>query len=126
LKEVKVDMIEINNSKELENCIHGTYLRHWESIKRQGLSRMNRQHIHFTTAYLGADTVISGMRSNCQLAIHIDTDKALKDGIKFYKSENGVILTEGNEQGLLLPKYFLKVVNLKTSRLLSFSLSLCF
>lgn len=110
-------MLEITNPKELENCIHGTYLRHWESIKKQGLSRMNRQHIHFTTAYVGADTVISGMRSNCQLAIHINTDKALKEGLKFYQSANGVILTEGDEKGFLLPKYFLKVVNLKTSKI---------
>jgi len=33
----------------------------------------------------------------------------MADGIKFYISANGVILTEGNEEGFLLKEYFLKV-----------------
>jgi RNA:NAD 2'-phosphotransferase (TPT1/KptA family) len=41
-------------------------------------------------------------------------EKALGDGIKFYKSDNGVILSPGvGEKGLIGPEYFLKVVNLE-------------
>ena len=40
----------------------------------------------------------------------------LPDGIKFYKSANGVILTSGDEQGFLRPKYFRKIVDAKTGR----------
>ena len=46
------------------------------------------------------------------IKILINMELAINDGIKFYISENGVILTEGDENGLLLPKYFLDIVNI--------------
>jgi len=42
------------------------------------------------------------MRKSSQILIYIDAAKAMADGIKFYISANGVILTEGNEEGFLL------------------------
>ena len=36
------------------------------------------------------------------------------DGIKFYRSNEFVIVSPGDENGHLLPKYFSKVVDLKS------------
>ncbi|KAF8926577.1 hypothetical protein BGZ58_011067 [Dissophora ornata] len=59
----------------------------------------------------GENGVISGMRNRCDLYIHIDTAKALKDGIKFYRANNNVILSAGkNENGLIPCEYFSRVV----------------
>ncbi|RVX73110.1 hypothetical protein B0A52_02237 [Exophiala mesophila] len=48
---------------------------------------------------LDQNKVISGMRSDAQILIYIDIRKALQDGaakgIKWWRSENGVILTDG-------------------------------
>lgn len=44
-------------------AVHGSYLRNWSSIKQQGLSRMNRTHIHLAPGLPGEDGVISGNRS---------------------------------------------------------------
>jgi len=72
---------------------------------------MKRNHIHFATGLLGEEGVISGMRHSCNVLIYIDLEKALKDGVKFFKSENGVVLTEGvNGEGYLPNDYFKKVV----------------
>lgn len=99
--------------------IHGTYLKCWPQIKTQGLSRMERQHIHLAKGTLGDKSVTSGVRHNAQIYIYVDLAKALQGGIKFYESENGVILTSGNETGYLETKYFCKVVHLGTGMLIN-------
>jgi 2'-phosphotransferase len=71
-------MIKIDETSAIEECLHGTYYKNWESIKQHGLSRMNRQHIHLSEDFPGSKDVISGMRNNCELAIYIDIHKALK------------------------------------------------
>ncbi|KAM3919423.1 tRNA 2'-phosphotransferase 1 isoform 1-T1 [Leptodactylus fuscus] len=98
-------------------AIHGTYLRHWPSILRCGLSRMKRTHIHLSTQLPGEGAgVISGMRSDCEVAIFIDLPKAIADQIPFFWSANRVLLTPGNADGVLLPKYFLKALQLRPHR----------
>jgi len=39
--------------------------------------------------------VISGARLTCDAFIEIDVEKAMEDGIEFYRSDNGVILSSG-------------------------------
>ncbi|XP_066438896.1 tRNA 2'-phosphotransferase 1 isoform X1 [Eleutherodactylus coqui] len=98
-------------------AVHGTYLRHWPSILRCGLSRMSRTHIHLSTQLPGeGEGVISGMRRDCEVAIFIDLPKAIADQIPFFWSANRVLLTPGNADGVLLPKYFLKALQLRPHR----------
>jgi len=43
--------------------------------------------------------------------IYIDLEKALEDGVKFFKSENAIVLTDGvNGEGYLPNDYFKNVV----------------
>ena len=90
-------------TKPIEGCYHGTYLKHLESIKKSGLSRMKRKHIHIAES----KESISGQRNDCNLLIYVNMRLAMNDGIKFYKSSNGVILTPGNDDGYLIPKYLI-------------------
>src|SRR5258706_4182095 len=101
----------------------------------KGLSIMGRNHIHIAVGRPGASGVLSGEYSPCapidsprisdriifkcncstgmrvksEILIHIDMEKAIGAGIKFYRSSNNVILTSGNEEGFLLKEYFLLV-----------------
>lgn len=89
----------------LPECIHGTTLKAWALIKDSGLNRMNRTHIHFASG----QHAISGFRKSSEVLIYVNMKLAMADGIKFYLSDNGVILTEGVD-GILDPKYFSLVV----------------
>ena len=67
---------------------------------------MSRNHIHFAKH----KNLSSGIRRNAEVYIYIDIEKAMKDGIKFYESDNGVILSPGvGEKGVIDSKYFSKV-----------------
>lgn len=93
--------------------IHGTYLKKLPLIlKSGGLSKMNRNHIHFTYDE-SPNKVISGMRTSCNVLIYIDIEKCLKEGIKFYRSTNSVILSSGDASGLIRNELFLKIVDRK-------------
>ncbi|KAK0163082.1 hypothetical protein PV327_006793 [Microctonus hyperodae] len=89
------------------DIIHGTYISHWPTIKIQGLSRMNRNHIHFAKDF----KTNCGLRQSAEIYIFIDFKKATDDGMKFFESENGVILCDGNNKGFIEPQYFLKVID---------------
>lgn len=93
----------------LEKCIHGTYKNVLRIIQTDGLRSMSRTHIHFTTGEPGNKEVISGMRSSAEVLIYIDMALAMADGIDFFISNNGVVLTKGLN-GVLAPKYFRNVV----------------
>ncbi|CAE7014378.1 hypothetical protein CFE70_002511 [Pyrenophora teres f. teres 0-1] len=113
-----------------ETVVHGTDERAWNLIlKGGGLRRMGRNHIHFasglpagfkaldsssvSTEEKEAAPVISGMRKNSSVLIYVDIDAAMAAGINFFVSENGVILTEGDEKGLLSYTFFKLVENRK-------------
>lgn len=116
LKQIQVDMEPITSAADHPTIIHGTHRGAWALIAQdpKGLSRMKRNHIHFATGLLGEEKVISGMRFNCTVLIYVDLEKALEDGVKFWKSENGVVLTEGEKgEGSLSKEYFKKVVTNK-------------
>ncbi|XP_004643877.1 tRNA 2'-phosphotransferase 1 [Octodon degus] len=96
--------------------VHGTYWKNWPSILLKGLSCQGRTHIHLAPGLPGDPGVISGMRRNCDVALFINGPLALADGISFFRSANGVILTPGDSNGFLLPKYFKEALQLRPAR----------
>jgi 2'-phosphotransferase len=92
----------------IKTAVHGTDYKSWLLIKDSGLKKMTRQFIHLAKGLPGEEGVISGMRKGCNVRIFVDLEKMLKDKIKVWESENGVILTAGVD-GTLEPKYFKQV-----------------
>jgi 2'-phosphotransferase len=108
--------LEANNLPEC--CVHGTFLKHL-SIREKGLLtgglKGDREHIHFQSRELDDSRVISGIRPNSEIAIYIDLEAALREGFKFYLSQNEVLLTAG-AQGVLPARFITKVIDLRTRR----------
>jgi 2'-phosphotransferase len=96
-------------TEPFSSCIHGTNVKAIEVIMREGLSRMDRDYIHLALGMpdevVDGEKVISGMRRKAKAVIRVDVPKAMDAGIKFYKSSNGVILTQGF--GGVIPPEFL-------------------
>ncbi|CAH6420317.1 TRNA 2-phosphotransferase [uncultured virus] len=107
-------LTEITDPDRYPTAVHGTFRKCLPTILAAGLSRMSRNHIHFARG-VGAS---AGIRSGTNVLIYANIHKAIADGIKFYISDNGVILTPGNDQGFLESKYFKSVADLKGNDLL--------
>ena len=85
---------------------------------RDGLSRMGREHIHFAPLPAGWRSAggarpVSGMRANCEVLVRVDVASAMRGGIEFYLSDNGVVLSPGDGAGVIPPRYFSEVVRRK-------------
>lgn len=85
---------------------HGTSKEFFKIIQKEGINPMARKHVHMSKTYKKDNKAnnISGIRGNAQIILEIDLVKATKSGIKFYESDNGVILTES----IIKPEYFVK------------------
>lgn len=108
LTNIELDMRRIDKDAAPPLAIHGTPDMAWKLIARNGLSRMARDHIHLAQN-IADYGVIRDMRTQSRVLIYIDVEKAMHDDIAFFESRNGMILTPGNEAGILEPKFFKKV-----------------
>lgn len=54
--------------------------------------------------------VVSGMRANATIMIWVDVARSIHDGsLKWWRSENGVVLTEGDDKGMVSMQWFDRV-----------------
>lgn len=120
-----------NELSSIPVIVHGTTRAAWQDIQHTGgLHKMKRNHIHCANAVpcfeetpkdeptkRHIQNVLSGMRSSCTVYIYIDGKKCAKDGIVFYQSDNGVLLTSGRgQEGMLTMEYFQRVVDAETQK----------
>ncbi|KAK6216147.1 hypothetical protein LQW54_003720 [Pestalotiopsis sp. IQ-011] len=121
--------IESGNIPDI--VVHGTYFAFWPKIVASGgLKKMDRTHVHFGTGLpddgkndsqvhdasdeiqekptkkAGSPKVISGMRNDAEILVFVDVAKCLEEtDMKWWMSSNGVVLTEGNEDGIVPMRY---------------------
>ncbi|KAI7227923.1 phosphotransferase KptA/Tpt1 [Hortaea werneckii] len=114
-----------------QTAVHGSTHAAWPLIVSSGgLKPMTRNHVHFASGLPAgfksvvdddngdgtaeqqqqtAAPVISGMRKSSTILIFLDLAKAIDTGMKFGISDNGVILSEGNAEGLIPLELFKRV-----------------
>ena len=91
---IKVD-VQLKEVRPPRVLYHGTTFESYEKIKKVGLDKMRRLHVHLSEDFKIAYTV--GKRYSKYkepIILEIDSAKMYTDGFKFYKSENGVWLTD--------------------------------
>jgi 2'-phosphotransferase len=94
--------------------VHGTKSTVVDAIKRTGLSRMGRTHIHCIDwlSFKENGKAISGFRASSDMVAFVDMIAAMKAGIIFERSQNQVVLTKGDENGVI-PVQFLEFKTMK-------------
>jgi putative RNA 2'-phosphotransferase len=95
-------LTEITDPNELSVLVHGTRSEFLPSIRENGLDKRRRKNLHLISDI----TAKSGFREDCDTLIYIDAEKAMEGGCSFYRSSNGVVLT----QSTIPEKWFSKVV----------------
>lgn len=88
---VNIDL-SLQESEPPEYLYHGTAERFLEVIKREGLMKMSRQHVHLSSDKEMAAKV--GGRHGKPVVLRVSSGRMHKDGIPFYLSENNVWLTD--------------------------------
>lgn len=106
-----------------DSAVHGTSHSAWTLIATSGgLKPMGRNHVHFAAGLPQgfksivedgkADDeapVISGMRKSSTILMFLDLKKAMEAGVEFWLSDNGVILSGGDSEGIIPLEYFRRV-----------------
>ena len=78
--------------------VHGTERRFEASIRAKGLQKMGRTHIHCIAqdpATLDSTKITSGFKNASDCLVVINMEATMRDGLKWFLSENDVCLTEG-------------------------------
>lgn len=71
---------------------HGTAEKNLTSIKKQGLLKGQRHHVHLSSDAVTARRV--GMRYGKPVVLKVDSKRMMEEGVTFYQSANGVWLAE--------------------------------
>lgn len=101
---VDVGLKEVNPDVYL---FHGTSPSNIDSILANGISKMKRNHVHLSKDLFTSINVGSRHCSRLEkpVVFIVDVFSMIKDGYKFYLSENNVWLTDS------VPSKYIKVVN---------------
>lgn len=86
--------VELNlaETEPSEYLYHGTVGKFIESIQKEGLKKMSRQHVHLSK---DKETAIKvGSRRGVPQVLTVRSGAMHRDGFKFYLSENNVWLTD--------------------------------
>ncbi|NSL86421.1 RNA 2'-phosphotransferase [Chitinophaga solisilvae] len=75
-----------------EFLYHGTVGKFLQNIRREGLLKMSRHHVHLSAARETAATV--GSRRGIPVILTVRSGQMHRDGLLFFRSENNVWLTD--------------------------------
>jgi len=121
----------------IREAAHGTSSEAWATIKKSGLSRMRRRHVHMalrvpepmttprtesnlrdafeSSKNFESSSVASGFRKGARIAVWIDVARGVREGVPFFLSANDVVLSPGElETGCIPTRLFLRAVDCRT------------
>ena len=86
--------VDLNYSPSIPpfNLFHGTAHKYIDLIKKNGIKKMKRHHVHLSKDY---DTAVKvGKRHGEVIVLKVDSKSMSDDGFTFFKTDNDVWLTD--------------------------------
>ena len=96
--------VELEELEPPLTLYHGTLERNWRLIREQGLLKMERLYVHLSVDEETARKVAE-RRVGAPMLLKVDSGKMYRDEYKFYRSLNGVWLTDH------VPPKYISVLN---------------
>ena len=96
--------VELEELEPPLTLYHGTLERNWRLIREQGLLKMERLYVHLSVDEETARKVAE-RRVGAPMLLKVDSGKMYRDEYKFYRSLNGVWLTDH------VPPQYISVLN---------------
>ncbi|XP_076050626.1 5'-3' exoribonuclease 1-like isoform X2 [Oratosquilla oratoria] len=109
------DLVPITSASEVPCLVHGTYYCYWSSISQHGLQAKDASHP--IRLHIGKPRTDTGPKA-FQLHIYLDVALALTHGVHLARRKSGQVLSLGDAQGRISPKYFAKVVDLTNNQVI--------
>lgn len=104
---IDVDIDDLEIVSNIDILYHGTDVNLDSIIMKNGLKKMNRQHVHMSYDLLTAKKV--GKRKNKNVIIYyIDAGQMIKDGLEIFRSKNSVYLTNYVDPKYIVNQHFTK------------------
>jgi putative RNA 2'-phosphotransferase len=89
---VDVDLA-LNQVEPPAALFHGTSLTNWHSLEREGLTKMQRHHVHLS-ADVETAKMVAARRKGEHIILRVDAARMFSEGHSFFVSDNGVWLAE--------------------------------
>ncbi len=93
--------LQLKEIQPPEALYHGTVEKFMTLIEESGLKKMKRQHVHLSETLETAKNV--GSRRGKPIILNVQSGAMYRDGFKFYRSKNGVWLTDSVPYKYLSP-----------------------
>ena len=113
---IRVVERKLTNADSVGLVVHVTDWFAMRKIRKEGLRRRKRNHIHFVARQPGPREVVAGTKSGADFCVFVDATQAIKDGIPFWLTHNGVVVSEGDEEGRIPLRYVVKIIGRKNLR----------
>ena len=91
--------------------VHVTDYAAWSLIRYEGLKRGRRGHVHFVARAPAIDEEVAGVRKGGEVCVFVDAHRAMRCGIRFCVSPSRVIISPGNEEGIIPAEFIVKAID---------------
>ncbi|KAL0571673.1 NAD-dependent histone deacetylase sir2 [Marasmius crinis-equi] len=112
IKHVNIANKRVRSAKDIRAAIFCTDMEGWESFRQYGIWSEEASELIRLVQKVPEHYGTEMSKTSTRVLISVDVERALKNHIMFFKTVDGSLVTEGDDQGCISPEFFKDVVAL--------------